>query len=43
MGRAVVANQVPVEHAVCAYIGQSGCQARAGGKYDGFRRFHGKM
>ena len=32
-----------MEHAICAYIGQFACQARAGGKYDGFRRFHGKM
>jgi hypothetical protein len=36
MGRAVVANQVPVEHAICAYIGQFACQAQAGDKYHGF-------
>jgi hypothetical protein len=36
MGRAIVANQVPAEHTLCAYIGQFACQAQAGGKYDGF-------
>jgi len=36
MGGAVVANQVPVEQTICAYIGQFACQAQVGGKYDGF-------
>ena len=31
------ANQVPVEHLFCAYIGQFACQAQAGDKYHGFR------
>jgi hypothetical protein len=43
MGHAVVANQVPVEHTICAYIGQFVCQARGCRKYEGFCRFHGKM
>jgi hypothetical protein len=37
------ANQVSVKHLICAYIGQSACQAAAIGKTGAFARFRGKM